>query len=158
MVQYKDDKIAPCIKHTARYLWYIYVGSTILCVVGYIAAGMDLFDAIAHSLTTISTGGFSTHDASIGYFHNHWIELNADVFMLIIIILSLLMFGFLLNSSTHKFISNDLNQAIFHIISFITTTGYANDIAIWIFSSAMILGRLEYFTILVLFTSGFWRA
>jgi len=79
----KDEKLFPRVAHSARYFWYIYVTITILCCFGYVAAGMNWFDAVAHSLSTVSTGGFSTHDDSIGFFQSRWIEINADVFMLL---------------------------------------------------------------------------
>jgi trk system potassium uptake protein TrkH len=55
---------------------------TVLCAAAYRAAGMTLFDAICHAFTTIATGGFSTHDASMAYFDSPVIELIAIVFML----------------------------------------------------------------------------
>jgi len=61
----------------------IYLGFTMLCALAYWLAGMSAFDAIAHSLSTVSTGGFSTHDASIGYFHSTAIETIAIIFMLL---------------------------------------------------------------------------
>ncbi len=79
----KDDKLAPRIANSAQYFWYIYLAITILCCIGYLLAGMSWFDAIAHSFTTVSTGGFSTHDASIGYFSNQWVEVNSEIFMLL---------------------------------------------------------------------------
>lgn len=79
----KDSKLTPRIKGTAKLLWIIYVGFTIACALAYYAAGMSAFDAIGHSFSTIAIGGFSTHDASIGYFSNHAIELVAVIFMLL---------------------------------------------------------------------------
>lgn len=79
----KDEKLTPRIAHTARIIWRIYAGMTILCAAFFWLAGMDPFDAIAHSFSTLSTGGFSTHDASLGYYHNQWIETVAIVFMLL---------------------------------------------------------------------------
>jgi len=79
----KDSKLAPRISETAKALWYIYMTLTIACAGAYWLAGMDWFDAITHSFSTIAIGGFSTHDASIGYFDDVWIEIVAMVFMLI---------------------------------------------------------------------------
>lgn len=79
----KDSKLTPRIKGTAKLLWIIYVTFTLLCGIAYYFAGMDAFDAICHSFSTIAIGGFSTHDASMGYFSNHAIELVAVVFMLL---------------------------------------------------------------------------
>jgi len=79
----KEEKITPRLAQTARALWGIYVAMTLACALGYWLAGMDLFDAVAHSLATVSTGGFSTHDASIGYFQSPAVEAVAVVFMLL---------------------------------------------------------------------------
>lgn len=77
----KDSKLTPRITETAKALWYIYLGLTILCAVSYWVAGMDTFDAIAHSFSTIAIGGYSTYDASIGHFNSVAIELVAIFFM-----------------------------------------------------------------------------
>ncbi len=79
---FKDDKIVPRITHSARSFWLIYLGLTVLCTLAYWVAGMSFFDAFAHSLSTISTGGFSTHDASLGYFNNPLIDYIAVFFMI----------------------------------------------------------------------------
>jgi trk system potassium uptake protein TrkH len=79
----KEEKLTPRLAHTARALWLLYLSLTIACAAGYWLAGMDGFDAIAHSLSTVSTGGFSTHDESIGYFNSAGIEAVAVVFMLL---------------------------------------------------------------------------
>lgn len=77
----KDSKLTPRIAETAKALWYIYLGLTIACALSYWVAGMDLFDAVCHSFSTVSIGGFSTHDTSIGYFNSAAIEMVAIVFM-----------------------------------------------------------------------------
>jgi trk system potassium uptake protein TrkH len=77
----KDNKLTPRITETAKALWYLYLGLTILCALAYWIAGMTPFDAIAHSFSTVAIGGFSTHDASLGYFNNPFIELVAVFFM-----------------------------------------------------------------------------
>ncbi len=77
----KDNKLTPRITETAKALWYIYVSLTIACALAYWACGMTLFDAIAHSFSTVAIGGFSTHDASIGYFDSPAIEFVTIFFM-----------------------------------------------------------------------------
>jgi trk system potassium uptake protein TrkH len=77
----KDNKLTPRITETAKALWYIYLGLTIACAAAYWFAGMDVFDAVGHSFSTVAIGGFSTHDASMGYFHSPVIELIAVLFM-----------------------------------------------------------------------------
>jgi trk system potassium uptake protein TrkH len=79
----KDTKLTPRITETAKALWYIYLGLTIACTLAYWAAGMDLFDAIGHAFSTVAIGGFSTHDASMGYFDSTLIEMVAVLFMLL---------------------------------------------------------------------------
>ena len=79
----KDTKLTPRITETAKALWYIYLGLTVACALGYWAAGMTLFDAICHAFSTVAIGGFSTHDASMGFFDSTLIEMIAVVFMLL---------------------------------------------------------------------------
>ena len=79
----KDSKLTPRIKETAKALWYIYLSLTVACAVGYWLAGMNWFDAIGHSFSTVAIGGFSTHDESIGYFNSVTIETVAIIFMLL---------------------------------------------------------------------------
>ncbi|MDT0618890.1 TrkH family potassium uptake protein [Salinisphaera sp. P385] len=79
----KDSKLTPRIRETARALWMIYVGLTVLCALCFWLAGMTAFDAIGHAFSTLSTAGFSTHDASMGYFDSALIEGIAVVFMFI---------------------------------------------------------------------------
>lgn len=79
----KDSKMTPRIADTAKHLWYIYLGLTIACALAYWLAGMSVFDAICHSFSTIAIGGFSTHDASIGYFNSPAINLVCVTFLLI---------------------------------------------------------------------------
>jgi trk system potassium uptake protein TrkH len=77
----KDTKLTPRITETAKALWYVYLGLTITCALAFWAAGMTLFDAICHAFATLATGGFSTHDASLGFFASPLIYAIATVFM-----------------------------------------------------------------------------
>lgn len=79
----KDSKMTPRIADTAKHLWYIYLSLTIACAVAYWLAGMTVFDAICHSFSTIAIGGFSTHDASMGYFNSPTINLVCVFFLII---------------------------------------------------------------------------
>ncbi|QDE29505.1 MULTISPECIES: TrkH family potassium uptake protein [Shewanella] len=79
----KDTKVTPRIAETAKALWYIYFLLTTACALAFYFAGMDAFDAICHSFSTIAIGGFSTHDASIGYFESPLINVICAVFLLI---------------------------------------------------------------------------
>lgn len=77
----KDSKLTPRITETAKALWLIYLGLTVTCGLAYWAAGMSAFDALGHAFSTVAIGGFSTHDASMGYFDNPVIDMIAVVFM-----------------------------------------------------------------------------
>jgi trk system potassium uptake protein TrkH len=79
----KDNKLTPRIAETAKVLWYIYMTLTASCALAYWMAGMSLFDAIAHSFSTVAIGGFSTHDASMGYFDSALIEFITVLFMFV---------------------------------------------------------------------------
>ncbi|CAM3757275.1 Trk system potassium transporter TrkH [Xenorhabdus thuongxuanensis] len=79
----KDNKMRPRIAETAKTLWLIYVLLTIACALALWAAGMSVFDAISHSFSTIAIGGFSTHDASIGFFNSPAINTIIAIFLLI---------------------------------------------------------------------------
>jgi trk system potassium uptake protein TrkH len=77
----KDEKLTPRITETAKALWFTYIGLTTVGAVALKLAGMNWFDAICHSFTTISLGGFSTHDSGIGYFDSAMIEFVLIVIM-----------------------------------------------------------------------------
>ncbi|MCC5809785.1 MAG: potassium transporter [Ectothiorhodospiraceae bacterium] len=77
----KDSKLTPRIAETAKALWYIYLTLTIACATAYWLAGMSLFDAIAHSFSTVAIGGYSTYDASMGHFNSPLIEMICVVFL-----------------------------------------------------------------------------
>jgi len=79
----KDNKLLPRVTQTTKALLFIYISLTMLCALAYFLAGMSIFDAIGHSFATVAIGGFSTHDASIGFFNHVGIELIATVFMFI---------------------------------------------------------------------------
>jgi trk system potassium uptake protein len=77
----KDEKLTPRITQTAKALWLVYVALTAACGVGYYLAGMDAFDAVGHAFATLSTGGFSPYDASLGHFNSYAVDMVAIVFM-----------------------------------------------------------------------------
>ncbi|RUO73307.1 TrkH family potassium uptake protein [Idiomarina ramblicola] len=173
----KNDKLAPRVASTSRYLWLVYLCLTLGCASSYWLAGMSAFDAIAHSLTTVSTGGFSPYDASMGHFQQPAILIVADVFMILgaisfalhhklfsskalsgywqdeetrwflialaifIVILTALAFS----SQTHDSFWQSFNQAVFHVISFMTSTGYgADDLSAWPAATAGFLVTASY--------------
>jgi len=79
----RDEKLTPRLENTAKALLYIYVTLTLACAIAYWLAGMSLFDAIGHSYSTVATGGFSTHDTSLGHFNSPTIEIIAMVFIML---------------------------------------------------------------------------
>ncbi len=168
----KDDKLSPRVANTAHYLWFVYLALTTLCALAYYWGGMSAYDAIAHSFSTVSTGGFSTHDASMGYFDSAGLLLVCDLFMLLgainfalhfrvwraakpglywrdeetrvfvylILCLSLLLTLLLLRANTFDSPLTALNQATFHLISFITSTGFgAAGFADWPYAVTFLL-------------------
>jgi trk system potassium uptake protein TrkH len=79
----KDARLTPRITETAKGLWLVYAGMTLACVLAFKAVGMNWFDAVVHSFTTLSLGGFSSHDASFAYFNSPAIEATAILFMIL---------------------------------------------------------------------------
>jgi trk system potassium uptake protein TrkH len=152
----KDSKLTPRITETAKALWYIYLGLTIACALGYWVAGMDGFDAVAHSFSTIAIGGFSTHDESIGFFDSAEVEIVAVVFMLLsginfalhflawrgftlkpylydpevrtyfaVLSISALIAGaYLYQTGTFDTVASSMHHAIFQAVSIGTTSGF----------------------------------
>lgn len=79
----KDSKLTPRIADTAKSLWLVYAAITVACIVALKLAGMKWFDAVCHAFSAMGLGGFSTHDASVGYFDSPAIEAVLIVFMLL---------------------------------------------------------------------------
>jgi trk system potassium uptake protein TrkH len=79
----KESDLPPRIAQTAKALWLVYGGLTLICIVALKLADMSWFDAICHAFSAMSLGGFSTHDASIGYFNSLPIEIILTVFQLL---------------------------------------------------------------------------
>ena len=156
-----DQKLTPRIKETAQALWLIYLGLTVVCALLYFAFGMSAFDAMSHSLSTVSIGGFSTHDESIGYFNSISIEVICMVFMLLsalsyalhyfavykkkplkyfhdselrffVSILSIVISLSLLLSIIVGFDGGSFREILFQSVSIVTTTGFVStDYSSW---------------------------
>jgi trk system potassium uptake protein len=168
----KNDKLSPRIANTAHYLWFIYLLITFLCALAYYFGGMSAYDAIAHSFTTVSTGGFSTHDASMWYFESHgllaisnvfmllgaisfalhfrvlhsttpklyWQDEETRVFILLVAGLGLALGFYLFLAGRYTSLEESISFAAFHVISFITSTGYgAADLGSWPAATSMFL-------------------
>ena len=164
-----EQRLTPRIQETAKALWSIYLGLTILCAIFYTIAGMSFFDAVSHSMSTVSIGGFSTYNNSIGHFNNLTIEIICMVFMLLSAMsfalhyfsiykskslkyfydpelrffVSILLIIFILALSVNA-LSGQSNLSIrelaFHTISTVTTTGFGiSDTSTWSFSLSFLL-------------------
>ena len=149
-----DQKLTPRIKETAQALWLIYLLLTIFCSVLYFFAGMNAFDAISHSLSTVSIGGFSTYNNSIGHFDNGLIETVCIIFMLLSALsftlhyfafymkkplkylhdpelrffISIMACIFLLSILINYFSNYEqasIRELLFHSVSIVTTTGFS---------------------------------
>lgn len=159
----KDSKLTPRITESAKALWYIYLGLTVLCTTCYFIAGMSLFDAICHAFSTVAIGGFSTHDASIGYFDSYAIEAVAMFFMLvasanfslhflawrnrslsfywqdseyrfflaILLVVSIVLLASLFAQNIYPDQLMTVRQGLFHLVSIVTTTGYTSSGFAW---------------------------
>lgn len=151
----KSEKILPRAAQLIAYIGFIYLFFTVLCAFFYWLTGMSGFDAVAHAMTTIATGGFSTHDLSVGYFENAKIEFIAIIFMLLgslpfVLYLRVLRGStnaFMRDSQVHWFLiivlcttaaiafylwrtkgmdpADALQNSAFNVVSIITGTGYA---------------------------------
>ncbi len=152
----KDNKLTPRITETAKSLWYIYMGLTVSSALAYWVAGMSVFDAVSHAFSTVAIGGFSTHDASIGYFDSTAIELVAIVFMLlsganfaihfvalrnrslkpyvrdaefrtyiwVLLVVSIVTIGYLQLTKTFESTAESIVEGLFQVVSIGTTTGF----------------------------------
>ncbi|GAB6183243.1 TrkH family potassium uptake protein [Thermodesulfovibrio hydrogeniphilus] len=149
------EKLRPRIIDTAKALWLIYVGLTGLIIFLYLIAGMNLYDAVCHAFTTISTGGFSTKNASIAYFNNPFLDYISSFGMFLggvnftlyfylmrgnykvffksaefrfyfaIILFVIFLVTIDLRLNTYQSALDSLRYAVFQVISIMTTTGFA---------------------------------
>lgn len=149
------DKISPRIAETAKKLWLIYVGLTLMEVFFLKMGGVSLYDAFAHSFSTLATGGFSTKNSSIAGFNSPYVEWVITVFMILaginfsihfrlltgrlknifrdselkaylfITVISTAIASFYLYINTYSSISDSLRYGAFQVVSILTTTGFA---------------------------------
>ena len=149
-----SEKILPKSKEIALRLIYIYSGLTGLCALSYKVLGMNIFDSLTHSMTTIATGGFSNYNESIGFFNSLSIEISAMIFIIlgslpfivyikflsgdkkiffsdiqIKTFLKIILFSIIILSIYLVIYSSselNLRSIFFNIISILTGTGYVN--------------------------------
>jgi len=149
------DKLKPQIKDTARTLWKVYALISLVETVLLMIGGMNLFDALCHTFTTMPTGGFSTKNASVAHFNSVYIDTVIILFMLIVginfslhyqmlrgktlafwrdsecrfflgVVLALIVVvSFNVYGSVYETIGRALRYGAFQVVSIVTTTGYA---------------------------------
>ena len=90
----KDDKVLPRTVTIASGIGIVYLVLTVFCFIFLVMSGMNMFDGIAHAMTIIATGGFSTKDMSIGHFNSIYIEIVTIFFMFLSSLPFLLLFQF----------------------------------------------------------------
>ncbi|MEY4589359.1 MAG: hypothetical protein RL497_1435 [Pseudomonadota bacterium] len=76
----REDKLSPRLADTAKQLWLVYSGLAIAALLSFKVAGLGWFDSLCYALSTVALGGFSTHDASLGFYNNLSVEMVAGVF------------------------------------------------------------------------------
>lgn len=125
----KDDKLTPRIAHTSHYLWLVYLLITLLCVLAYYWGGMTFYDALAHSFTTVSTGGFSTHDSSMWFYESHLLLGISNVFMILGAVSFALHFGFLSTGRFKVYWHNEEARVFVLMVVFLSL-----GLAVWLFA------------------------
>src|SRR5210317_1941547 len=149
-----SEKLLPKSKEISLRLIYVYLGLTVLCASTYKIFGMNIFDSLTHSMTTIATGGFSNYNESIGYFNSIPIEISSMLFI-ILGSLPFIVYIKFINGNKKIFTSDiqirtfikiiliaisilsiylifydgtkfDLRSIFFNVISILTGTGYVN--------------------------------
>ncbi len=117
------DKITPRITETAKLLWYIYMGYTVLETILLMFGGMDLFDATTHTFATLATGGFSTKNGSVGQFNSAYIDGVITIFMVLAGINFTLHFRILTGRFKYQFRYTEVKVylAIFFVATIIIT-------------------------------------
>ncbi len=139
-------KVAPRLHSTALLLWLVYVGLALAETVLLMFGGMTLFDAFCHSCSTVATGGFSTKNASVAHFNSSYIQAVITVFMFLSGV-NFSLFFLLPSGKFREFLADEEfrtyagiiaasfvmiwlftgRNAIFSIVSVITTTGFITD-------------------------------
>lgn len=148
------QKITPRIRETAQALWRIYLTLSILCFLTYLMAGMGVFDALAHALSTVSIGGFSTYDRSIGQFNSLSIEIVCIFFMLCSAVSFVLHYSAISTKSISKYFKNPELGFFFTLMFLIFATGVFY-LLLSESDGGLNLRSLVFQTVSILTTSGF---
>lgn len=162
------ERLTPRVRETARHLWAIYIGLTVVVAVAYMLAGMSLYDGVSHAFTTASTGGFSPYNSSLGHFASSTIEWIAIIAMFIaggsfalyyralrgnprplmrstefhvyggVTVLAIVIV--ILVADMQTALVTQIKDAAFTIVSIISTTGYTtSDYGLWSPSAQIII-------------------
>ena len=170
------SKMHPRLSTMAKWIWTIYLGLTIACVLSFYACGMNWFDSINYAMTTTATGGFATHNDTTTYFNSPAIEYvsvlyqflaginfamlymaifkfkvgnlfrSSEFKLYIFIIVSATVFiAYLLITRNGYGLERAFRSSLFHVVSFMTTTGIFNDdAAMWPRITWIVLGCLMF--------------
>jgi trk system potassium uptake protein TrkH len=170
------SKMHPRLSTMAKWIWTIYLGLTIACVLSFYACGMSWFDSINYAMTTTATGGFATHNDTTTYFNSPAIEYvsvlyqflaginfamlymaifkfkvgnlfrSSEFKLYIFIIVSATVFiAYLLITRNGYGLERAFRSSLFHVVSFMTTTGIFNDdAAMWPRITWIVLGCLMF--------------
>lgn len=114
-------KMHPRLSTTAKWIWSIYLVLTIVCAICYYVSGMGMFDCLNYAMTTTATGGFATHNASTGYFHNAYIDYTAIVFMFLSGTSFTLLYATLFKGRIRQFFKNS-EFRLYVLMVFVATT------------------------------------
>ena len=116
---FADKSFSPRLRETARSLLLFYLGITLICCISFYLAGMSFFEAVAHSLSTVSIGGFSLYNENFGYFNSPLIEAIAILFMLVSATNFGLHFLAIIKGTLNFHLRNDEIRIFFLIICFV---------------------------------------
>jgi len=150
------DKITPRIAETAKYLWYIYLGMTVVETLMLMGGGMNFIDSLIHTFGTLATGGFSTKNGSVEHFNSAYIDWVITFFMvaagmnfvlhfrlltgqgrsllknsefkayLLIFAVATLTIAWILNLQVYPLFKDALRYSAFQVASILTTTGFVS--------------------------------
>ena len=162
------ERLTPRVRETARRLWAVYIGFTIVLAFAYLVAGMSPYDAVSHSFTTVSTGGYSPYQSSIAHFESATIEwicivamflaggsfalwyralradpkplLRSTEFKVYVLLVAAVTLWVFVTSGTNGGDASTFRESLFTTTSTITTTGYVNaEYGLWSQASQLLL-------------------
>ncbi|WP_445731557.1 TrkH family potassium uptake protein [Mariniflexile sp.] len=142
------DKLHPRITDTAKRLWLIYLGYTVAETVLLQLAGMSFFDAINHSMATLSTGGFSTKNASVAYWNNQPIIQYIIIFFMFLAGANFVLGYFAFKGKVQKIIKDEEFKLYFKFVVVFTIIAaliiyFKADVSISSIDHAMVWGKAE---------------